>query len=200
MRTVTFSAPEVQNVVSNHFVALTSNIEGDRLAGESIGHAPSELPGDCIRGNGRQNVQTIFMTPELEVMHVATGYISPAELLVEMQFVCELFERLKTEKGNRHDLVRASHADNSFRTGLEKQASRLLVSNPSLDTESRLTDSRMTGGGGAPLSLAKQDDRYMQKRPLITMKQFEEKPGELVGTGKTFFSSTRNSSQSVNGR
>ena len=44
MRTVTFSTPQIQNAIANDFVALNSNIEGDPLAGESVGHAPMSNP------------------------------------------------------------------------------------------------------------------------------------------------------------
>jgi len=200
---VTFSTPEIQNAIANNFVALNSNIEGDPLAGESIGHAPNETPGDCIRGNGRQNVQTIFLTPDLELFHVATGFVSPEEMYEELAFAAKLFEELQQEDENRFDLVRLAHQTKlnklpaSSRSAVESGlgAARDFVN--SMDGR----DSGLGSMARNPMQafsnrFMSDDHRYMVKHPLISKSDFEKDPGALVGRGKTFFSSSKNSSSS----
>ena len=207
MRTVTFSTPQIRNTIANHFVPLNSNIEGDPLAGESIGHAPNEPPGDCIRGNGRQNVQTIFMTPDEEIFHVATGFLSPQNMMTEMEFAKELFDSLNTEDENRHDLVRKAHQD--VLTNLGSQNTQKFADEPMADALRGMMNFGQNGqmpisGMGNPFQqlsnqLMTQDQRFMVKRPLIQRTDFERDPGDLVGRGKTFFSSS-SSGQGFPGR
>lgn len=137
------------------------------------------------------------MTSDREIMHVVAGYISPAEFLVEMEYAYELFEKLKEESGNRFDLVRTSHQDKELRSRLANRAARIETEYPSLREQKSKLPSRMTGGSGSPGQLIARDDQYMIQRPLITMDEFRKNPGELVGNGRTFFSSTTNASQSV---
>ena len=208
MRTVTFSTPQIRNTIANHFVPLNSNIEGDPLAGESIGHAPNEPPGDCIRGNGRQNVQTIFMTPDEEIFHVATGFLSPQDMMTEMEFAKELFDSLNTEDENRHDLVRKAHQD--VLTNLGSQNTQKFADEPMAEAMKGMMNFGQNGqlpisGMGNPFQqlsnqLMTQDQRFMVKRPLIQRTDFERDPGALVGRGKTFFSSSKSSGQGFPGR
>lgn len=208
MRTVTFSTPQIRNTIANHFVPLNSNIEGDPLAGESIGHAPNEPPGDCIRGNGRQNVQTIFMTPDEEIFHVATGFLSPQDMMTEMEFAKELFDSLNTEDENRHDLVRKAHQD--VLTNLGSQNTQKFADEPMAEAMKGMMNFGQNGqlpisGMGNPFQqlsnqLMTQDQRFMVKRPLIQRTDFERDPGDLVGRGKTFFSSSKSSGQGFPGR
>ncbi|MCP4079597.1 MAG: hypothetical protein GY819_10090 [Planctomycetaceae bacterium] len=208
MRTVTFSTPQIRNTIANHFVPLNSNIEGDPLAGESIGHAPNEPPGDCIRGNGRQNVQTIFMTPNEEIFHVATGFLSPQDMMTEMEFAKELFDSLNTEDENRHDLVRKAHQD--VLTNLGSQNTQKFADEPMAEAMRGMINFGQNGqmptsGMGNPFQqlsnqLMTQDQRFMVKRPLIQRTDFERDPGDLVGRGKTFFSSSKSSGQGFPGR
>ena len=208
MRTVTFSTPQIRNTIANHFVPLNSNIEGDPLAGESIGHAPNEPPGDCIRGNGRQNVQTIFMTPDEEIFHVATGFLSPQDMMTEMEFAKELFDSLNTEDENRHDLVRKAHQD--VLTNLGSQNTQKFADEPMAEAMRGMMNFGQNGqlpisGMGNPFQqlsnqLMTQDQRFMVKRPLIQRTDFETDPGDLVGRGKTFFSSSKSSGQGFPGR
>ena len=200
MRTVTFSDRNVRNSIHRNFVPFCSNIEGDPTAGESIGHAPSEPAGDCIRGNGRQNVQTIFMTPDQEIFHVATGFLSPKDMLQEMQFADQLFQSLNSENENRHDLVRTSHQD-----VLSNLGSREIDPSQFAESMGEMFKSAQSGGMVNPFQqLTNQfitdDQRFMVKRPLIRRTDFERDPGELVGRGKTFFSSSKSSNQHFFGR
>lgn len=178
------------------------------MAGESIGHAPNEPPGDCIRGNGRQNVQTIFMTPDEEIFHVATGFLSPQDMMTEMEFAKELFDSLNTEDENRHDLVRKAHQD--VLTNLGSQNTQKFADEPMAEAMKGMMNFGQNGqlpisGMGNPFQqlsnqLMTQDQRFMVKRPLIQRTDFERDPGDLVGRGKTFFSSSKSSGQGFPGR
>jgi len=97
MRTVTFSDRNLQNMLNQNFVNTFNNTEGDPTAGQSIQHRPSDPAGSCIRGNGKQNVQTIFMTPAGEIFHVATGFLSSEDLFKEAQFSLDLFGEMHGE-------------------------------------------------------------------------------------------------------
>lgn len=200
MRTVTFSDRNVRKSIDRNFVPFCSNIEGDPTAGESIGHAPKEPAGDCIRGNGRQNVQTIFMTPDEEIFHVATGFLSPQDMLQEMQFAEKLFQSLNREDANRHDLVRTSHQD-----VLSDLGARDIDPGQFAASMGDLLQSAQNGGMVNPFQqltnqLITDDQRFMVKRPLIHRTDFERDPGELVGRGKTFFSSSKSSNKNFFGR
>ncbi len=208
MRTVTFSTPQIQNAIANDFVALNSNIEGDPLAGESVGHAPHEQPGDCIRGNGRQNVQTIFLTPDQEIFHVATGFLSPGDMYQELQFALKLFAGLQREQDNRFDLVRVAHQQ---RLGIPVtpggSGGGLAMPRQSIDELVRAMQqgrgSSLKAGSRNPLQpftdlFTAQDQQYMVRHPLISRQAFESDPGDLVGRGKTFFSSSKSSDQAFN--
>ena len=111
MRAVTFSTPKIQDTINDHFVALTTNIAGTELAGDSIVHSPSDQPGSCVRGNGRQNVQTIFLTPDLRVMHAVTGFVSPEELYEEMEFVAAIKKQMDDNPESEAKTVREMHRD-----------------------------------------------------------------------------------------
>ena len=95
MRTVSFSQPQVQATLAREFVCFTTSTEGDPTAGQSIRHRPRDPAGPCLRGNGQQNVQTLFLTPDGEIFHAATGYLSPDDLLTELEFARDLFATLQ---------------------------------------------------------------------------------------------------------
>ena len=110
MRTVSFSQPEISRQLNRDFVCFTTSTEGDASAGESIRHRPNDPAGTCIRGNGQQNVQTLFLTPEGEIFHVISGYVSPEELSVELQFASKLFAALKKVPTNdRPNFIAEAH-------------------------------------------------------------------------------------------
>ena len=211
MRRVTFSTPEIQNAIREHFVAMNTNIEGDPTAGESIRHRPSDQPGSCIRGNGRQNVQTLFLTPDLKIFHVASGFQSPGDLYDEMQFAARLFAEMGKEKALPADTVRNAHLarlqdagfpDSQIHATNDVELMRSMMSGKgslSIDPSSMLNGGSPSVDGNDMFSAMVRreflkDQQFSMKHPLLSLNQLEADPGELVGRGKSFFSSSSNSS------
>ena len=123
MRTVTFSHPKVNGLLNQEFVNTFTNLEGDPTAGKSIRHSPGDSPGFCVRGNGKQNVQTIFMTPAGEIFHAACGFLSPEDFHEEASFALDLFAKLEKESAseNRPKMVAQAHLDRLDDLGLADQ-------------------------------------------------------------------------------
>src|SRR5579859_5723258 len=97
MRTVSFSSPAVQKTLSDRFICARINTTGEATAGSSFSHAPSDPPGPCLRGSGRQNIQLIFLTPQGELLHTLTGYVGPGDLADELKFALATYEAQKDE-------------------------------------------------------------------------------------------------------
>jgi hypothetical protein len=213
MRTVTFSTPEIQNAIARHFIALNSNISGDPTAGASINHAPGDAPGSCIRGNGQQNVQVIFLTPDLKILHAATGYLDPNDLYEEMQFAAQLFEKLKSSPQSAEELVREAHRERLKNAGFSAEEIDARTEMDLIRAQMAAGNSRATGiPAKAPAQPVPpradelfafmirgnvlRDHRYSLMHPLMPVETFETDPGELVGRGQTFFSSSSSSGNS----
>ncbi|MGI9515884.1 MAG: hypothetical protein ACR2NP_02460 [Pirellulaceae bacterium] len=208
MRTVTFSTPQIQQAINKNFVALNTNIEGSDLAGESIKHHPDDEPGTCIRGNGQQNVQTIFLTPDLEVFHAATGYLDPEDLYEEMQFAAQLFSAMQNDPDTSAALVRQAHQVRLKEAGFpDSQINaandvELMMSMMQGNPMSLATGQQGDSPAGVFDAMIRQqflkDQRFSIERPLMSLRQLESDPGDLVGRGQTFFSSSSNSTGNGN--
>lgn len=213
MRTVSFSQPQVQQSLSRDFVCFTTSTEGDPTAGQSIRHRPQDPAGPCIRGNGQQNVQTLFLTPEGEIFHAASGYLSPEDLLAELQFAQELFSKLKeTHPTDRADLVRTSHRERLEKIGFTAEQidaegnllgagmnMQLLLpgSNPISAFLPGATPAGQDAGKPTVDPIAAftrgqilTDQKFCIDRPLMSAVKFEKDPTPLVGNGKSFFMSS----------
>ncbi len=78
MRTVTFSDPELQERLSDHFVLAWENTEGKNGSGNSYSTAPGEeLPYRPRMVSGYNNSQVILLDPDGTVLNVYPGYWSP---------------------------------------------------------------------------------------------------------------------------
>ncbi len=209
MRTVTFSTPDIQQAINENFVALNTNIEGTALTGQSIKHPPTDQSGSCIRGNGQQNVQTIFLTPDLEILHAATGYLDPQDLYEEMQFAARLFSAIQVEPDNGSALIRNAHQERLRDSGFSKN--QINAANDVELMRAMMQDGGMmqSAGGRRPGngssmfdSMIRQqflkDQRFSIRYPLMSLRQLESDPGDLVGRGQTFFSSSSNSTTNGN--
>jgi hypothetical protein len=152
MRTVSFSDRNVQDLLNRNFLCTYTSTEGDPTAGGSIKHRPSDPPGPCIRGNGKQNVQTLFLSPNLEIFHVVTGYIAPDELIDEIQFAIQLNKQLSEGSGERAEGVRQMHRKRLQNMGfsdreIESQTwIERLVSGAQLMPDNRMSDMRRRPG------------------------------------------------------
>ena len=202
MRTVSFADNQVQKAISNNFVSTYTNIEGDPTSGMSFEHAPNTPAGQCGSTAGRQNVQTIFMTPKKEIFHVACGFQTPEELLKEMKLASGLFQSLQKQKDDaaRRGVVTKLHQkelakvqkntnqNSPFRmfTGSKGHLPDQLMSMAPSDQGFNLGGSDQLSSAIVNSRLAKDHD-YLIRHPLIQQEQFSQDPGELVGRGKTFF-------------
>ena len=207
MRTVSFSEPSVQNLLNRNFVNTFSNTRGNPTAGQSINHRPSDPAGFCIRGNGQQNVQTIFMTPEGEIFHVATGFLSADDLIDEANFALTLFDDMKQNRdSNNASLVAQSHRNRLKQLGFDDSdindvsgMSRIMKMANNLGSGSRVpmggrqSGNLVPGGDVFQPFIERQiigDHQFSIKYPLITGAQLEQDPAKLVGNGQSFFASS----------
>lgn len=115
MRTVTFSQRKLQVFLNSNFVNTFTNTTGDATSGKSISHRLNDRAGNCIRGNGKQNVQTIFMTPEGQIFHVATGFLAAEDLYEEAKFALNLFDAMQNTQRSLE-----TNKDSLEHTGLPK--------------------------------------------------------------------------------
>ncbi len=206
MRAVTFSTPKVNKAMNEHFVNTFSNTEGDPTAGQSIRHSPDEQAGTCTRGNGQQNVQTIFMTPDEEILHTVTGYIDADELLNEMDFALRLFNA-QSESSEPQMMVSNAHRERMLDAGFSEDEVENRSPFSGVEVTMRLptfgevngSGSRETGQSSTPFSGFTRrafltDNKFSMNYPLISRSEFEQDPGLMVGNGTSFFSSSSNSS------
>ena len=110
MRAGSLSDKDVIARLKKHYVCAWDNTEGERNAGGSFAHPPSDPPPQCIRGNGEHNVQMLFLTPDLNLLHAVSGYVSGSELVREIDFASGLWEqvkRLRTNSARQHVVARA---------------------------------------------------------------------------------------------
>lgn len=105
MRTVSFSSAPVRRKLKAQFVSHRLNSEGDPAAGKSMAHDVNDKPGRCATGIGRQNVQTLFLTPEGKIFHVVSGFRSDDDLVKELSFAKTLFDKMQNTKENKSQLV-----------------------------------------------------------------------------------------------
>lgn len=196
MRTVSFSDTSVQKLLNDDFVCLRMNTRGDPTAGESFSHAPNDPAGPCLRGNGRQNVQIICMTPSAEIFHVLVGFVGPEDLQSDLKFALATYRKLPAEADDRRVIVRDAHVEFLQTAGfsdaeIERPTSdfgalfaNVASSAPAGDPGGSFD--RMIEGAARNQVLA--DHRFAIEHPLLPLAKF--KPEMLVGNGKSFFGST----------
>jgi hypothetical protein len=212
MRTVSFSSPAVRNSMRD-FVCHHTSTEGDPTAGQSIRHRPDEPAGTCIRGNGPQNVQTLFLTPRGEIFHVVSGFVPADELVQEMEYARQLFHELSgngsdasrqvVANSHRNRLVELGLSDGQISArGIEGTLAGMLGNRGGMNLEGfdPLTGNVRAAMSGMPNAMTAgfeplirgqvlTDHRFMIERPLESAADFERDPTPLVGNGQSFFSS-----------
>jgi len=160
----------VQREISKHFVCARTDTTGDPTAGGSFAHKPGDAEPTCVRGNGKQNVQMLFLTPQGEIFHVLTGYIGAAELAADLKRTRALFGKVMAEPDldRREQIVAQAH---ETRRG-------------------ELADSDFDGPLGSFVKRrVLQEQAFVAQHPLLRVEDF--RPVMLVGNGRTFFGSSR---------
>ena len=204
---MTFSNRKVQDLLNNNFVNTFSNTTGDPTAGKSINHAPDDQAGNCVRGNGKQNVQTLFLTPEGDILHAVTGVLSSPDIASEILFAGELFKQIE-ESDDANEMVVSQHrlrlSDEGFtEEQIDDQSPMALMRmmssqmGPSMASGSRSRN--MRNGRPDPLAAFSKmqfltDNKFSIQHPLLNIEEFESDPTKLVGNGKSFFASSSSSS------
>jgi hypothetical protein len=195
MRTVSFSSPAVRKTLSDHFICARINTTGDPTAGASYSHAPSDPPGPCLRGNGQQNIQLIFLTPHGEMLHALAGYVGPDELADELKFALATYQALSSQRDDGEQLVREAHARHLSMLGYSEDEIHcngndplggMLSSIAMAIAEENTNPDKMLGGFKRRQTL--HDHRFAMRNALLPWRQFE--PEMLVGKGQSFFGST----------
>jgi len=198
MRTVSFSSPAVQEQLNRDFVCVTSDITGRRLTGQSLKHRPSDPPGPCLRGNGAQNVQVLFLTPEGQVFHAIVGYIDGSDLLRELEFAKEIDAGFRQTRDDPREYLRSVH-----RQRLESEGRGRGAADPATEGLAAIGSFLPPFGGRGSdaaafanpmLDLMTQGARfqghqYCLRHPLQDWQQLDRDPAPLVGSGQTFFAS-----------
>ncbi len=205
MRAVSFSDPRVRNQLNQQFVCTFTNTEGDPTAGQSIAHRPGDPPGGCIRGNGKQNVQSIFMTPHGEIYHVATGFLSEDDLSQEIQFAANLFDEIQKRPEMSRQVVVEGHRARLAQLGfsdaeIDSQNGFEMFMGMGMEmpgmTGGAINGSGSRGSGGfdpfAGFVRAQMlsDNKFPIRNPLMDWRSLESNPATLVGSGKSFFASS----------
>jgi len=202
MRTVSFSDPNLQNLLNSRFVNTYTNTKGDPTSGSSVWHEPGEPAGNCIRGNGQQNVQTIFMTPEGQIFHVATGYLPAEHLFQEANFALHLFDQIKRLEADAdiEKLISDAHQHRLSQLGFDDSA---IQATSEMDRIRQVANGMRTSPGSSDDMFQRfsqrqilDDHQFSIKHPRMSYQQLESNPATLVGNGKTFFCSQSSSSNS----
>lgn len=206
MRTVSFSNPQLQQALNNEFLCFFTDTTGEPTAGSSFKHSPRDTAGPCGRGAGRQNVQTIFMTPDEKIFHVSSGFLSGEDLLAEAKVAKAIFDQLRDSQRDQKELVQHAQVARLRKQGFSQkeinQGNSPLTDaflggpNPQ-DFGMNLSGGIKNGRGnrGNPNNffdaISKQrilkDAQYVIANPLKSRQSFEQDPGQLVGRHKSFF-------------
>lgn len=195
MRVGSYAHPDVQALIRTRFVPLSQNMEKLAGAGSSVGHLLNDPPGICTSRIAHQNCQALFLTPQREIFHAATGYLSPAELVAEMQFALGLFGEMQKRPKHARRLVVESHRNRLKQLGFTEND----LQTPTDPLRRFFAESGIPAGGvGANVGevfqqIARQrvlaDHRYLLNYPLISQSDFERDPAPLVGSDDFFFQS-----------
>jgi hypothetical protein len=130
MRTVSFSSAPVRELLNSRFENSFLSSLGDSSAGSSVGHAPTDSPGSCSRGIGRQNVQCLFMTPDGRVFHASSGFRSSDDLLTELQFALKTFEAIQKSPDEAPAIVTQVHKQRLLDGGFSEEQIRRPANSP----------------------------------------------------------------------
>ncbi len=204
MRMVSFADRDVQREIGPQFVLLSTNMEGKLGAGRSVGHLPKDEPGLCPPRLAHQNCQVYFLTPQLQMFHAATGFLSPADLAKEAQFAEELFAAMQKRPKAAAEIVIAAHREALQQKGFTDKD----LAGPTDPTERMMANGfgmnlqpgglpGVPGGqpninnlfGGIERGRILRDHQYLMAYPLIPLADFERDPTPLIGRAQFAFQS-----------
>ena len=169
MRAGSLSQKDVVKRLERDYVVAWTNTEGEAAAGGSFAHEPSDPEPSCSRGNGEHNIQLLFLTPQGEIFHTLSGYLSAKELTAELDFGRKLFQAMvKAAPGERLSVLRKEHR--AYLAQLEKRT----FEGPLADWARRRTLS---------------DHRFALHHALLPKDEFRTEM--MVGRGNAFFGSSR---------
>lgn len=193
MRSVSYADDQVQKLIRNEFVALSTNMEGLRGAGVSVGHMPGEEPGPCPTRFAEQNCQTLFLTPQLEIFHAATGFLPPEDLVKELEFAAKVFASIQDAK-NPQEVVAKAQRERLLAGGYTKAEITPPDQSPVAKVKGfmpNLEKMDFTNMQGMFPNIARNrlldDARYVIAHPLTSLKDFERDPSALIGDSKFAF-------------
>ncbi len=147
------------------------------------------------------------MTPEGEILHVATGYQSSEDLLEESRFALELFNSLKggsrTERAtqvvqaHRKRLGSSNGNQRSSLSEFDHLVGRIAPGEFAIGSGNRNGSRTRLGQlpGQNMLQRFTQlgvdaDQQFSIEYPLLGYKELENDPAQLVGNGSSFFGSS----------
>ena len=197
--------------MNRDFVCVAVNTDGDPSAGSSHAHAPSDQAGRCSPGIGNQNVQTIFLTPDQNIFHTASGFQDAAQLKKEMSFAKELFHKIQQTPRLAEKIVRSHHHDRMLQSGYSRQTLQNAGKPPSSLGSQQASVAGFPGlsqpTGNSPFNIfAKKTERarlldyqFSQNYPMLSWEQFERNPRLLVGNAVTSFASGNASGGHIGG-
>ncbi|MHC4876980.1 MAG: hypothetical protein ACYTGL_10810 [Planctomycetota bacterium] len=200
---MSFSSAPVRDLLNTRFENSFLSSIGESSAGSSVGHAPTDSAGPCSRGIGRQNVQCLFMTPDGRLFHTVSGFRSPDDLLLELQFALKTFESIRKSPGEGPAIVAQVHKQRLLDGGFSEEQIRRPANSPFAMTRA-LSDLGRPSQGGSSLSSVEgafaaktrqaelADGQFMMSRPLIPFADFLKNPRQLTGNESSAFSSTSN--------
>lgn len=165
---MTLSDSKVQRSLQKNFVCVWENTEGDPVAGASFAHDPSDAPPTCIRGNGEHNLQLLMLTPEGQILNATSGFLSPEELLEELELALTIAGSLTKTEGSQQKRV-VVQAQQTFLEQLEQRE----FPGPLGDFERRRV---------------LKDHNFVVEHPLLPAASYRAEM--QVGNSKTFFGSS----------
>ena len=189
-------------MLQNQFVCHLINTTGDPTSGASVGHAPSDTAGHCTKGIGKQNVQCLFLTPNGDIFHAASGFRGPEDLRSELEFALAVYRGIRKQPSNASQLVRDVHIKRLRNQGLSDDA---ITGSDPMGMLSAMRTARdfanLNPSSGNPINAAfaikgrnseLSDGRFSVHYPMIPMQQFLENPRLLVGHEASAFQSVGN--------
>ena len=103
---MTFSDAKLRKLIDTFFVCGWTNLEGTKGAGGSPRIECGGTPIPQMRGSGFSNLQLCVYTPDLRLIHVVTGWISPGDLVWELSQALVTWDAVQARPSTAASVVR----------------------------------------------------------------------------------------------